>query len=70
MNVCTHAIRVFNAQSLHFQPNTSRSVPSLMEHGDISPQALDILQKGENIYCLLFIMLLVAVVALVQVVSE
>lgn len=48
------------------------SVPSreLVEHGDVSPQALDVPQKGENIYCLLFIMLLVAAFELVQVVSE
>lgn len=38
--------------------------------GDISPQALDVPQKGGNINCLLFIMLLVGVVELVQIVSE
>lgn len=71
-NVCVHAMHVFYARSVHFQQNTNGCVPSreLVEHGDISPQALDVLQKGENIYCLLFIMSLVAVVELVQIVSE
>lgn len=45
-NVCTHAMRAFNAQSLHFQQNMNHCVPSceLVEHGDISPQA-DVQQK-------------------------
>lgn len=70
-NVCTHALRIFYARSLHFQLNVNHFVPS--RDGDISPQVflcIDVPQNAENIYCLLFIMSLVAVFQLVLVVCE
>lgn len=74
-NVCTHALRIFYARSVHFQHNVNHFVPSrgLVEYGDISPQVflcIDVPQNVENIYCLLFIMSLVAVFQLVLVVCD